>query len=297
MYWSKAGIYYLASNQGIVSAKNISETTIQSLFTSLPKAAKEYATGHYDAINRQVSWLYSSSLDYTGVNYKFNYDTELVLDTTLEAFTRNTISSLEGSTPYVAGYLTTPDLISAATLGSSSTKYLTLFYEAGSSIPNVTFSHYRDRGFLDWKSFNGVGRYFNSYLLTGYELGGTSMVNKQAPYIIVHCKRTENNVVAVGVDGAVEYDNPSSCLLQSRWDFSDSVTSGKWGSPVQVYRLNRTMVLPVAGEPLDYGFSVVTTKNRLTGRGKALSLLFSSFEDNDMHILGWATKYTSGTVV
>ena len=297
MYWSKAGIYYMASNQGEVTAKNISETSIQSLFTNLPKAAKEYATGHYDAINRQVSWLYSSSLDYTGVNYKFNYDTELVLDTTLEAFSKNTISTLTGSSPYVAGYLTTPDLISAADLGSSTTKYLTLYYETGSSIPNITFAHYRDQDFVDWKSFNGVGQYFNSYLITGHELAGSTMVNKQAPYILVHCKRTEETVEAVGVSGAVEYDDPSSCLLQSRWDFSDSATSGKWGPETQVYRLNRTLILPVAGEPLDYGHSVVTTKSRLTGRGKALSLKFISEDGKNLHILGWAIKYTAGTVV
>ena len=297
LYWSKAGIYYVSSNQGEVTSKNISESTIQGLFSSLPKAAKEFATGHYDAINRQVSWLYSSSLTYDGVNYKFNYDTELILDTTLEAFTKNTISALTGTTPYVAGYLTTPDLISAADLGSSSTKYLTLYYESGSSIPKVTFSHYRDMDFIDWKSFNGAGQYFNSYLITGYELAGTTLVNKQAPYIIVHCNRTENFVEAVGAGGAVEYDDPSSCILQSRWDFSDSATSGKWGPETQVYRLNRTILLPVAGEPLDYGHSVVTTKSRLTGRGKALSLKFISEDGKNMHILGWAIKYTAGTVV
>lgn len=297
LYWSKAGIYYVASNQGEVTSKNISESTIQGLFTALPKASKEYATGHYDAINRQVSWLYSSSLDYDGINYKFNYDTELILDTTLEAFTKNTISALTGTTPYVAGYLTTPDLISAADLGSSTTKYLTLYYESGSSIPNVTFSHYKDMDFIDWKSFNGVGQYFNSYLITGYELAGTTLVNKQAPYILVHCNRTENFVESVGSGGAVEYDDPSSCILQSRWDFSDSATSGKWGPETQVYRLNRSIILPVAGQPLDYGHSVITTKSRLTGRGRALSLKFISEAGKNMHILGWAIKYTAGTVV
>lgn len=297
MYWSKAGIYYMAAQQGEIAAKNVSEATIQSLFTTLPKVAKEFATGHYDAINRQVSWLYSASPDYDGVSYKFNYDTELVLDTTLEAFSKNTISTLSGTTPYVAGYLTTPDLINAAELGSSTTKYLTLYYESGSSIPYITFAHYRDKDFIDWKSFNGVGQYFTSYLVTGYELLGTTMVSKQSPYIMVHCKRTEQTVVAVGVNGAVEYDYPSSCLLQSRWDFSDSATSGKWGPETQVYRLNRAIILPIAGQPLDYGHSVITTKNRLTGRGKALSLRFASENGKDMHILGWANKYTANTVV
>ena len=297
MYWSKAGIYYLGQTEQGFGANNISQSTVQSLFTSLPKANKEYATGNYDAVNRTVRWLYSTSLDFDGVSYKYNFDTELILDVVLTAFTKNTITALDGISPYVAGYITTPDLISAADLGSSITKYLVLYYEAGSSIPNIAFAHYKDDTFVDWKSFNGVGRYFEAYLLTGHETLGTSMVNKQAPYIITHFKRTENIVEALGAGGAVEYDDPSSCILQSRWDFSDSATSGKWGPATEVYRLNRAFILPIAGEELDYGHSVVTTKNRLTGRGKALSLRFSSSNGKNMHILGWAIRYSGNTVV
>lgn len=297
MYWSKAGIYYIGPVEGGVGIKNISENTIQSLFTGLPKANKEQAVGSYDAVNRRATWLYSTSLSYDGINYKYTYDTELVLDVTLSAFTKNTITALDGVSPYVAGYITTPDLISATTLGSSITKYLVVYYESGSTIPKISFAHYRDKDFVDWKSFNGTGRYYEGYLLTGHELVGTSMTNKQAPYIIVHCKRTENTVEAVGSGGGVEYDDPSSCILQSRWDFSDSATSGKWGPTTEVYRLNRPLVLPVAGQPLDYGHSVITTKSRLTGRGKALSLRFSTTAGKNLHILGWAIKYTGNTVV
>lgn len=296
MYWSKAGIYYLGQSEQGFGAKNVSQNTIQSLFTSLPKANKEYATGNYDPVNRTVRWLYSNSLDFDGVNYKYRFDTELVLDAVLGAYTKNTITSLTGTTPYLSGYITTPDLISAANLGSSITKYLVLYYESGSSIPKVSFSHYRDKDFIDWKSFNGAGKYFEAYLLTGHELMGTSLVNKQAPYIVVHCKRTENVIESVS-GGGVTYDDPSSCILQSRWDFADSATSGKWGPATEVYRLNRPLILPVAGQQLDYGHSVVTTKNRLTGRGKAVSLRFSSSVGKNCHILGWGVKYTANTVI
>jgi len=297
MYWSKAGIYYIGPVDGGSGIRNISENTIQSILNALPKANKEQAVGSYDAINRRVTWLYSTSLDYDGINYKYEYDTELALDVVLSAFTKNTITPLDGVSPYVAGYLTTPDLISAQDLGSSITKYLVLYYEAGSSIPKISFAHYRDDSFVDWKSFNGTGRYYEGYLLTGYELVDTTMTNKQAPYLIVHCQRTENSVEALGAGGAVEYDDPSSCIVQSRWDFSDSATSGKWGPSTEVYRLNRAIILPVAGQPLDYGHSIITTKNRLTGRGKALSLRFSTSNGKNLHILGWAIKFTGNTVV
>ena len=299
MYWTKAGIYYIGpSEAGTLSAKNLSQDTIQGLFTSLRKASKEFATGNYYPVNRKVTWLYSTDPTFDGVTRKYEYDTELVFDVVLGAFTKNTITAIDGdTTPYVAGYINTPDLIDVSELGSSITKYLVVYYEAGSSIPYITFAHYRDVDFVDWKSFNGVGRYYEAYLLTGHELVGTTMVNKQAPYIMCHFKRTESLIEAVGIDGAVEYDDPSSCNLQSRWDFADSATSGKWGAIQEVYTLNRPFILPVAGQPLDYGHEVITTKRRLTGRGKALSLRFSSNNGKNCHILGWGLRYTGNNVV
>lgn len=297
LYWSDSGIYMIGGGDGGLGVENISKKTVHRLFSDIPKVNKKNAVGNYDPINKRVSWLYSSDVAYDGVNYKFRYDTELLLDASLGAFYKNTISTLTtGSSPYLAGQLTTPDLINAGTLGSSSTKYLTIWYESGSSIPNVAFSHYWNRQFIDWKEYNGVGRYFESYLLTGHELVGTVLSTKQAPWILTFSQRTENNVVAV-TGGGVQYDYPSSLIVQSRWDFSDSATSGKWGPEQQAYRLNRPFILPVAGQPLDYGHEVIITKNRLTGRGKALSLLFKSENEKDAHILGWAVRFTGTSVI
>jgi hypothetical protein len=297
LYWSDSGIYMIGSGEGGLAVENISKKTVHKLFSDIPKANKKHAVGNYDPINKRVSWLYSSDLAYDGTNYKFRFDTELLLDASLGAFYKNTISTLTtGTSPYLAGQLTTPDLINAGTLGSSSTKYLTIWYEIGSPIPNVAFSHYWNRQFVDWKSYNGVGRYFESYLLTGHELVGTILSTKQAPWILAFSKRTENNIVAVS-GGGVEYDYPSALVLQSRWDFADSATSGKWGPEQQAYRLNRPFILPVAGQPLDYGHEVIITKNRLTGRGKALSFLFKSENGKDAHILGWAVRFTGTSVI
>jgi hypothetical protein len=299
MYWSASGIYLIGSGEGGgMSVQNITKTSVHRLFSDIPKANKEHAIGSYDPINRRVTWLYSSSLSYDGISYKYRYDNELVLDVTIQAFYRNTISTLEGATsPYLAGYITTPDLIDAGTLGSSVTKYLCLWYEDGITYPSVSFGHYRDEGFADWRSYDAQGKYFTSYLLTGHELVSSLLSTKQAPWIVVFSKRTENSVVAIGVDGGAEYDKPSGCMLQSRWDWTDSATSGKWGAEQQVYRFTRPFIMPSIGEPLDYGHEVIQTKSRLTGRGKALSLLFSSEDGKDSHILGWAIRFTGTSVI
>jgi hypothetical protein len=299
MYWSASGIYLVGGGEGGgMSVQNITKTTVHRLFSEIPKANKEHAIGSYDAINRKVTWLYSSSLSYNGINYKYQYDKELVLDVTLQAFYRNTISTLTGeASPYLAGYITTPDLIDAGTLGSSVTKYLCLWYEDGISYPKVSFGHYKNTDFLDWYSYDGLGNNYLSYMLTGHELVGSLLSTKQAPWLVVFCKRTEQYVVGTDEFGGAEYDKPSSCLVQSRWDWTDSVTSGKWGAEQQAYRFTRPFILPAEGELLDYGHEVIQTKNRLTGRGKSLSLLFSSESGKDMHILGWAIRFTGTTVI
>ena len=125
-------------------------------------------------------------------------------------------------------------------------------------------------------------------MLTGYELAGDSTRNKTADYITCHFKMTERNAVATA-DG-VSADNPSGCFVQAQWEWSNHPDSGKWSEPFQAYRLLRPFILPAAGQPINYGHEVVTTKSRLPGSGKALSLLFDSDGDKDFYLYGWSLK-------
>jgi hypothetical protein len=118
---------------------------------------------------------------------------------------------------------------------------------------------------------------------------GDTMRNKTAQKLVTHFKRTELNAVDNGEGQAVP-DNPSSCLMQTRWDWSDSGTSGKWSEEFQVYR-PRPYVLTI-GEPIDYGYDVITNKNTIPGKGRALSIKFRSDGDNDFLLYGWAIKFT-----
>ena len=113
---------------------------------------------------------------------------------------------------------------------------------------------------------------------------------KQAPYIVVHSKQTEKNAIDNG-EGQAVADNPSGLFMQVKWGWSNSPNSGKWQTPQQVYRLLRPYLLKI-GEPIDYGFEVVTTKNRVTGSGTALSITFSSDGDKDFYLYGWAIQFS-----
>ena len=301
MYWNRGGIYAVQpSEDGSLSVVNITESTFQKFYNSISLAAKRTARGTYDPINRRVMWMYNKDPDYVGDVFKNKYNAELVLDTVLGAFYKHSITALAEPSPYIAGYIECPTLLrrqeGVATEFDSVTKYLTVqFVNTGTGAAAITFSYYRNTLFRDWQSLDLVGASYVSFLETGWETAEDTTRNKQAPYIFCHFRRSER--LAVLKNGELQPDVRGGCLLQSRWDWSDGSISGKWGMPQQVYRLQKPLVLSNAGDIIDYGQEVITSKSRLPGRGKAVSLRFESEEGKDFYIYGWAIKYTGNSYV
>lgn len=296
VYWNRGGIYGLLPDEstGRLTAKNITEATIQTLFNSIDQVSKLHAVGSFDPVNRRITWMYNDQESYTGATFVNKYNKELVYDIVLQAFYKNSISSHSEPSPYIAGYLDTPDFLlrqeGIRTRGDSVTKYLVVqFIDPNTNAGSVSFAYYRDPSLRDWKSSDSVGTSFLSYVVTGYETMGDTMRRKTAQKLVTHFKRTETTAVDNGSGQAIP-DNPSSCICQTRWDWSDSGNSGKWSDEFQVYRPH-PFVLTI-GQPIDYGLSVITNKHTVPGSGKALSILFKSDADNDFYLYGWAIKFT-----
>lgn len=296
MYWNKGGIYLLGvdQNTGRLTSKSITEDTIQTLYNSIDKVSKSNAVGTFDPVNRRVMWMYNDEESYTGVTFRNKYNKELVLDMVLGAFYKHSISAYLDPSPYISGYFPAPDFLrrqeGVRSRGDTVTKYMTVqFVDPGTNTASVSFAYYRDARLRDWRSLDGIGSSYLSYLLTGYEIMEDSSRNKQTTYVTTHFKLTEIN--AISQDGELVPDNPSGCILQSQWDWSNSVESGKWGEDVQAYRLLKPMMLEDEG-PIPWGFEVVTNKHRIRGSGKSLSLYFRSDEDKDFYLYGWSTRFT-----
>jgi len=317
VYWSKAGIYLLSTDSvaGRFKAESLSLTTIQSLYLNIPDIGKNNCKGFYDEKENRVRWLYNDSNDvtYTNNNYINKYTKELVYDLTLQAWYKNTFSSLASNSPYVADYIEVPGyavssyeqavLVSDGNtvIDSNSDTVVTtedLLLNRSSQFSyltivgtDFTISKFNNLTFKDWETEDGTGADYSSYLVTGYELFGDIMRSKQIPYIFFYFTRTEDGYTEVG--STLELDNQSSCLVQSQWNWSDSANSGKWGSQFQAYRLLRNYIPSGGGDPFDYGDGVIITKNKLRGSGKTLSLKINSEEGKDMKLLGWAYPATA----
>jgi len=324
-YWSKGGIYALVPDantytlSGGFKPQNVSESTVQSYYLDIPSVGKANAEGFYDVGSRQIRWLYNDSDSYTGVTLKNKYNRELVLDLTLSAFSTITINELDAESPFVAGYLSTPNFLTVSETqivvagedvvqvgaedvviissvrgrGVSTRKYLTIVPSA--TTYSFTLSNYNNTSFLDWEAKDAVGVDAAGVLETGDTTFGDIMRNKQITYLVAHFDRTETEFVDNA--GVIELDKPSGCLIQARWSFSDSGNSGKYGTPFQAYRFNRNFVSGGAATPFDYGHSVITTKNKIRGRGKAIRFRITTEAGKDLQLIGWAINVTGITNV
>ena len=311
-YWSESGIQIVTKDDVSLrgKAENITYQTIQSFYEGISTEAKKNLSAVFDPVSRQVRWLYGESLDNKSFANK-----ELVFDLSLGAFYTSEISNLAANTPYLAGYLPLPSTIfnttaqeivveglsydvvvgtdnvvaSARTIDESvkgSTKYLTLVKNSGDSNWSFTFSHYRQADFKDWVTADGVGLDAPCSLLTGFLTAGVPSRDKKTPYLVTHCRLTEEGFTDDGL-GNLTPVGESSCLVQSQWEWTNSAAAGRWGTQFQAYRLPRYFGPTDATDPFDYGFTVVTTKSKLRGKGRALSLLFETEAGKDLHLYGW----------
>lgn len=307
-FWSRSGIFALTQDDvsGRYQSESLSLTTIQSFYNNIPNIAIQHAKGMYEEQESRIRWLYNDDADYAEDNYINKYNRELVLDLTLKSFYPNTISSLAANSPAVCDYIVLPRFTSALSTtpvvaGSQEviadqdnvvstttirTTRTTTFSFLALAQTDITISRYSNTSFLDWFSEDSVGVDYSSFLVTGYDIFGDLMRRKYTPYVYFYFDRTEDGFTETG--GNLIADNQSSCLVQAQWDWADSANSGKWGTQFQAYKYKRNYIPVGDGDLFDYGHSVIITKNKLRGTGRALSLKIESETGKDLKLLGWA---------
>lgn len=296
MFWAEDGLYQLIT-EGFASFKleALSRPVINDLVLELTEEDFQGMSGAYDERSDRIVWIIDCQ---EGISSR----RELVFHLTFGSFTINTYyqSADEDNLVEILSVVRTPQFESGITpdnviagadnvvAGSDNVvvsslmqdgkltrvSYLTL--RNSNDGYYVSFSNPVRTDFKDWGDTDAT-----AFLLTGYASGGDTSREKQVPYLTVHCNRTEGNATTDGVE------NESSCLVQSQWEWTNDAAAGKWGPSFQAYRLGRPQINGL-GQPVAQGDKVITTKNKLRGRGKVVSLLFSTEEEKDCQLLGWS---------
>jgi len=341
VWWGKTGINTLSQNEitdkfGIV---NLSKDTIQEFYENIPSLSKVDVKGNYDQITKKIFWLYRSVAQADNVS-KYRFDKILILDTRLGAFYSWAISK-DLTTPYYIGGSFVSPIINSATENSDvvdgtdnlidgtdqiivvdsiivgTNSFIEFFVFQETSNVKWTFGTFRNTSFKDWVSVDNIGLDYISFFETGDELMQDIQREKQSTYIHVLFNRTELEYADLSYETWIR---PSGCTMQSKWEWSDSSSSGKFGPKVQVYRFHRRIndivldgsdivvdgtsqvfaantYVPSSGVDFDSGFPVTITKNKVRGNGKALRLRFESESGKDFDLLGWAINFSGNTAV
>ena len=310
-FWSDDGIYVIVrDNIAGIQVNNITQTSIQSFYQNIDNISKRDCVAVYDSLDKTIRWIYKTGTKFSSTSITY----ELILNTVLNCFYKNRIYNPPNNSTEIIAAVSGPQFSSSneqddvvvgvnsvvvsgeqVTIpqtfidsGVQSTRYI-VFIKNGINL-SFTFGFYRDTLFRDWPQISPVDA--KGYLITGPFTGGDSSIEKQAPYLTIHMKKTESGI---GVDGTP--NNKSGCLVRSRWDFANTANSNRWSNLFQIYRYRKPLLVTGPSDPYDNGFELVTTKNKLRGRGRAVSLYMETEPLKDCRLVGWnialnANQYT-----
>lgn len=282
-YFSKTGIILLTYDNNLdqLVEQSLSQDSIQTLYESIPLACRKLARGFYSKRDNTIFWMYSidtsSSTDYTDI---------LMYNLTLKAWTKLKVNSDNGGS-IVDAFELPPGSVNTNTsniLESFKVLVKTSDYA-------LAIADFDNTVFTDFTGSTSASEQ-TAFIQTGYLNANDSAKQKQSSYIVPSFLRTEDGFTDDG-NGNLTPTNESSCMISAYWDYADDDVSGKINDSFEAYRYNRLYIPEDASDTFNYGQSVLTTKNRLTGRGRALSLRFETSAGKDCQLLGWNLDFAA----
>jgi hypothetical protein len=311
-YWSQDGIYVVAKDQfGTYGVNNITQQTIQTFYEGIPNTSKQKVVGAYDSVGKRIRWLFKEGTPFSADSVT----RELILDLSINAFYVNRIMNNSANTAEVFGVFKSLPFQSGAgnvgikadiddvfvgsepvvipntgrAAGLQASRYLCIINVAGTL--KYTFGFYHNPFFIDWELVDGVGVDAKAFLQTGAYTADDSSIHKQVPYLTMHFLRTEN-----GTDSDLNPEGASSCYIRTMWDWANGYNSNKWSPLTQAYRYRKSYTPTSPEDDFDTGFQVVTSRNKLRGRGKAFSLYFETEPLKDCRIIGWSLALNGNSI-
>ena len=300
-WWSRFGIHTLGTDSvsGQGQETNISLTTIQTFWDQIDTSVKRKVTAVYDNINKKIYWAYPNVNE--TVDAKLN--NFLILDLALQAFVPWSVPDQASSTDCVVGLAfysgfgadtleldvtsngglddvvtsAGDDVVSSQISGFATGDPSIVLLVRDGATNKMTMASFSSTSFLDWGDTN-----YSSFAVTGYDFVGDLLTKKNAPYIAVYSRLTEEGFTGNETDG-YEPIRPSSLLVSAAWDFKDTFSSTQ-----QAYRLKQPVVVnPSDLSNFSYPEDVITTRLKIRGHGRSMRIKYESEQGKDFILLGW----------
>lgn len=307
------GIYAIQGRQGGVVTLKPSDGRID---VWLARHRNEFQDAIYDPVNAEIRWLVHKNIEpgatgwaETGNELK---QQELIYNLVTETWTKNrfpnvtlTVNAAPTSTTvssgtFIAGYVPIPTpVVTGLTVrndGSTTDEDITYYTPVELKRSTIgfkylvvdtlgyTFADYTTDTFTDFT--DTINEEEDAFLLTLYDNDGNSDRKRQVGHITTTFYRTELGVEDPG--GGYVAANQGSCLLDYWWDSEQRTSTENSARRKEIYKLLRDYTISGSGDPYDYGEALITTRNKIRGRGRMLQLEFRSSADKDLQIVGWA---------
>jgi len=267
-YWWAGNDIFTISIDSIVgstpSVTSLTKDTINSFYSAIIPSSKETAIGAYDPFSNRILWLYRAA-DEPITTDTYVFTKCLVYDLSLQAFLPWQLSSREPELPdsySITGLFALPELTNLNNNSSLRDRFV-LF---GHTNPegNWAFHPYT---FQDTTTWQDPGISFKSYLESG-PITSENILDRMTPLYLHTMFNAQNN---------------SSCLLSTRWDYSTSATSGKFGTQFQTYR------------GATNNKSQIISRHKVKGYGRAVRLRFEAEDGKNFQLTGWSLIVNSNT--
>jgi hypothetical protein len=285
-YWSDNGVNILINDpqNDSFTETNISESSIKTLINSIPNNCKAAAKGIFLPEDNSVCWTYSLDTSNPG-----RHQYVLVYDITLKAWYKFRIANTANA--YIVGTFVAP--VNSTKPDIAQFDRVVFLCETSDGLVHANFT---DSGLFSDYNNGADANEVQAFMQTGYLNANDSARQKQGTYIIPSFLRTEDGFTDDG-SGNLTPTNESSCLISAWWDYVDDASLPKANDTFEAYKYNRLYIPSGPADTFDYGQTVLTTKNRLTGRGRALSLRFETSAGKDCKLLGWSLGFGANAKV
>ena len=276
LWWSKNGIHTMTFDEtsGVPTEQNISISTVQTLWDGISPKSKAGVVATYDYVNKRVYWAYPENDDTAILRLR----RVLVLDIELKAFypwlLANNNTAMVGCF-FTEPYNNTDSSWTSGGLGDTEANLVTIIKAPPGSI---SFGGFTDSTFFDFTTAS-----YDSYVETGYDFIGDLLLKKNAPYVTVYCRSTEDGFTGDETIGYTAID-ASSLFMRAYWDFKTTNATSQ-----QVYRVKPfALVNPADLTNNQQDRTVVTSRLKVRGRGRSMRLRFESEANKNFIFLGYS---------
>lgn len=301
LYLSEDGVVAIAGSEvGDLSSQIISENIISNLYNEFSTSDLSKAGGSYDKKAGEVSWTIPTQTGSlalvlnTNINafYTYTYTDDVRVLTQLALPSEQSVqiedNVIIGNDQVVSnGQQVVLERLESSQASNSRIYVIQKGNRLGFAVDNPT-------SFNDWEGFTNADLWeatdpvdASAYVVTSALVGGDTQRYKQVSYLTMLFEKTEDGFELDDI-GDYQVTGESSCLVQSQWDWTNSSRSNRWGRQFQAYRHKRHYFPEDLADQYEDGHSVLVSKNKLRGKGRALSLKMSTEPNKDLHILGWS---------